>query len=677
MNRKLSGRYPVHLPDFSHWERLIDCRAACPVRTDARGYVRAISEGDFETAYRIAREPNPFASVCGRVCAAPCEAACRRGRIDTPIAIRALKRFVTERYGVEAHLPSGKGADLESEGSRRPSIGSGAGQDHIRNLYDRSTLTDLAASRGGPGAISGLRVAVIGSGVAGLTCAHDLALLGHSVTVFEKHQTPGGMLMLGVPEYRLPRDLVRAEIQAVLDLGVELRTGQAVGRDFYLDDLRAQGFEAVFLAVGAHRSRTLRMEGVELDGVLNAVEYLLNANQNFQVDLGERVLVVGGGDVAMDVARTAARGIAVRLEAEETSGEVVSALRDAVDVAREALRSEKVRQVDIICLEDWHEVPAQRFEVEEALREGIQIHTHRGPKRILGRDGRVMGVETLGVATVFDDSGRFNPTFLPGTERTMEVDSVILAVGQAPDLDFLRPEDGVEVTPQNTIRVDPETLATTAPGVYAGGDAAFGPRIFIEGVANGHRAALSIHEYLTHRSVRPRRNGRWKPLDPFPAFLGDSPRSPSLLPSAWEGKRIDREEPETLPVERRIGVAEVELGFGPERAMAQGVRCLTCNVHPVFDGDRCILCGGCVDVCPEMCLRMVGLEEADLETETKTRLLEATLSGGSIGAATIASAILMDPDLCIRCGLCAVRCPTGAITMERFEFEETWDYADG
>ncbi|HSC72298.1 MAG TPA: FAD-dependent oxidoreductase, partial [Candidatus Methylomirabilis sp.] len=277
-----SKKFRVAVPDHGYWRRQIKCQDACPVHTDARGYVSAIADGDLEKAYIIAREPNPFASICGRVCAAPCEAACRRGDIDAPVGIRALKRFVTEGYGVEAPLRADRDRPA-AEATGLPLVESAAAVREIRNAEDATALRRLGQMdhRG-----KRKRVAVVGSGVAGLTCAHDLALLGYRVTVFEKQLVAGGMLRLGVPEYRLPRDLVQAEIQAVLDLGVDLRTNCPIGRDFSLAELRAEGYQAVFLAIGCHKGRGLPIEGTDLDGVFRAVEFLLNVNLGFKVDLG-------------------------------------------------------------------------------------------------------------------------------------------------------------------------------------------------------------------------------------------------------------------------------------------------------------------------------------------------------------------------------------------------------
>ena len=562
--------FRVELPGHDHWRKTICCQDACPVHTDARGYVTAISERDFERAYIIARGPNPFASVCGRVCAAPCEAACRRGNIDAPVAIRALKRFVTERYGVEADLASGKGESSFPHRSLR-SMRDLRFQPSTRTINDFSVLE---AARRKPEQVktAGKKVAVVGSGVAGLTCAHDLALLGYDVSVFEKQGVPGGMLMLGVPEYRLPRDLVQAEIQAILSLGVELRLNQAIGRDFDLSSLREEGFEAAFIAIGAHLSRSLPMEGQDADGVFRAVEFLLNVNLNFRVDLGERVVVIGGGNVAMDAARVAARvaGGADAPEGAADQTEDAVLMREMMDVAREAMRV-GARNVHVICLESRDEMPAADFEIEEALEEGIDLAPRVGPVRIVEKEGRVAGLEVQTCTRVFNEEGRFSPEFEPDSKRVIPCDSVIVAVGQASDLSWIKDEDGVETTPRGTIRVDPETLATTAPGVYAGGDVAMGPRIFIEGVENGHRAARSIHTYLSGGQAGVRTNLQWASIEPLQQALLQEPGEGFSLPIVNPGyQNVVRRNPDALPIDRRIGVAEVELGYSSADAVAAG-----------------------------------------------------------------------------------------------------------
>src|SRR5579862_970855 len=260
--------YIVEVPDVNYFSRQVLCREGCPVRTDSGAYVQAIAEGKYEEAYIIARTPNPFASICGRVCAAPCEAKCRRGALDAAVSIRALKRFVCEKFGVESD------------------------QFDLGRVYPE--LRDAHRERIG----GGRKVAVVGGGPAGLSCAHELALWGFSPTVFEACNLAGGMLVLGVPEYRLPREIIRAEIEAIESLGVEIRLNSRLGRDFTLSSLKQQGYEAVFLGIGAHKSRELAIEGVQFDGVLRAIEFLLNVNLGYRVTLGRKVVVIGGGNVA-------------------------------------------------------------------------------------------------------------------------------------------------------------------------------------------------------------------------------------------------------------------------------------------------------------------------------------------------------------------------------------------
>src|SRR3990170_2201213 len=288
----------VRLPELQHWKAQVKCQAACPVSTDAGRYVQLIADGRLEEAFLVARSPNPFASVCGRVCAAPCEDACRRGSIDAPITIRALKRFLTEQYGVESNRPDTQDRLLTQsidEGNRYP------GHLPVQPLaFHRSAASIVTTD-------NRRKVAVIGSGPAGMAAAHDLALLGYAVTVFDAAEEPGGMMRFGIPEYRLPRTLIRAEIDKILALGVELRTRTPLSPEFGLAELKGMGFDAVFLAVGVSTGRDLQVPGSELDGVVKAIDYLLNVNRGYRMDLGRRVVVIGGGFVAFDAARTAWR----------------------------------------------------------------------------------------------------------------------------------------------------------------------------------------------------------------------------------------------------------------------------------------------------------------------------------------------------------------------------------
>ncbi len=617
-----SREYPAVVPDFQYFLGLIPCRTACPVRTNAGGYVRAAADWDTARGYRIARAPNPLASICGRICAHPCETTCRRGVIDQPISIRALKRTLTERHGVENALGD-----------------------------QPAPLKPLQlAARGSEGVA---RVAIVGAGPAGLSCAHDLALLGYHVSLFEAAPVVGGMLYQGVPEYRLSRDLIRAEVDQILALGVELKLEWRLGRDFTVGDLRRDRFAAIFLALGASRGRDLNIPGKDLDGVINGVDFLLNANLGYRMAIGEQVIVVGGGNVAIDVARTALR-YATAEERIEMPGGAEQLLHTwgydhaFIDAARTALRL-GARRVQLVSLEKRDEMPAHPDEIREAEEESITLCPGRGPKAIIGENRRVVGLETLDVASVFDASGRFNPTLVPNSERRLDADTIILAVGQQPDTSCLSADPDIQITPRGLVAVNPRTLETTMPGVFCGGDLAFGPRIVIEAEADGKRAALAIHESLSGTTV-PRARARFRPIE--------------LNRSGDRYDRIPRQRVPVLPVARRTGFREVEEGYGEEQARLEGSRCLWCNVETIFDSERCILCSGCVEICPEACLALVPV--ARLHATDQIEALRDAIGGGeNLGA------IVKDETRCIRCGLCVERCPTGAITMEALEIDES------
>ncbi|MGD0520496.1 MAG: FAD-dependent oxidoreductase [Terracidiphilus sp.] len=608
------------------------CMMACPAHTNAGRYVELIAEGEFEEAYRYARGPNPMASICGRVCAHPCETACRRGEIDKPIAIRALKRFLTERYGPESRHP----------------IDVNAGRTQAKLPF---------------------RIAIVGAGPVGLASAHDLALMGYAVTIFEASQVAGGMLYLGLPEYRLPRDVVEAQVREILSTGnITLKLNQAAGRDFTIADLR-RDFDAVLIAVGAHRSRDLTIPGVNLDGVYKGIDFLLNVNLGYRFTIGKKVLVIGGGNVAMDVARSAARevlrqhaGGVESFEPSQGSLDAVAA-REMMDVSLSALRL-GAQEVHLVCLETRGEMPAALEEIEEAEEEGIIIHPGLGPKQIIGENGRAVALEVLKTKSVFDSNRRFNPTFYENSETRLDCDTIIMAIGQAPNLAFLSPEDSVEVSPRGLIAVNPQTLMTSAAGVFAGGDCVFGPRLIIDSVADGKRAAVGIDEYL---------RGNEHPDPIVEVEVLERYRMPLDL--------LDLVRPQIpmLPLSRRTGVTEVEIGYDEEAAMAEARRCLHCWVNTVFegmaeDGTSCILCGGCVDVCPENCLELVSLDRIAFDEATTGQLAEVRdllgvelddIKADELGVIA-GSAMLKDESRCIRCGLCAARCPAGTITMESF-----------
>jgi formate dehydrogenase beta subunit len=543
------------------------CQIACPLHTDIRGYVAAIARGDFEEGYAIAREPNPLVYVCAHVCAHPCEEECRRSKVDDPVAVVALKRFVAERH------------DL--------SLGHGPLKPDVEPKEQR--------------------VAIIGAGPAGLTAAYDLARMGYPVTVLEALPEPGGMLRVGLPKYRLPREIIDVDIKGIQEAGVEIKTGVRIGQGLTVSGIKEQGYEAVFIAIGAQQSRGLRIEGTELDGVLLGVDFLRDVNQGKPVKLGKRVLVIGGGNVAVDVARSAVR-----------QGEPGDE-----------------KEVHMICLECREEMPAHEWEIVEAKREGIILHPSLGPNKILGRDGKVVGLETIVCDSVFDSEGRFNPSFACDTESVIEGDTVILAIGQASDLSFLRPEDGIELTPRRTIKVDPETLATTAPGVFAGGEVITGPGSVVGSMALGRRAAISIDAYLRGEDLTKLHFEEPEKLDELPQKTIEKIKS------------LAREPMPMLPLEERaFNYSEVERGYTLAMAMRAAHRCLTCGGGAYVDTGKCAACLTCVRACPY-----------DVPV----------IKDG---------AAFVDPTECQACGVCASECPAKAITMKLYSEDQLFEEVD-
>ena len=496
-----------------------------------------------------------------------------------------------------------------------------------------------------------------------MACAHDLALRGFQVTIFEASHILGGMPRIAIPEYRLPKDILRKEMEFVFSLGVEVKFDSPLDKDFGLVRLQEMGFEAVYISVGAQQSRQLKIEGTDLEGVYNAIDYLLNINQGYKIDLGRKTVVIGGGLVALDSARTALRAVLALLSDSDEAKLAIDISAEAgmmltaMDVARTALRRGTLK-VDVASLESFKEMPASQTtqgkdEFEESVKEGIRFHPLLGPQRIIGENGKVKSVEFLRVKRVFDAQGRFNPELEPGTEEIIEAESVILAIGQRPDLSFLKPEDKVSLTPQGTIRVDPLTLATTREGVFAGGDVAFGARILIEGVANGKLAAQSIDDYLSKRD----RAGRVY-------SISIDVLSPQEYKKPKEYEIRKRKTPRKISLENRLGANEVELSFQETEARLQAQRCLVCHINTIYDSELCILCGACVDHCPNNCLKLVPYTEIDLE---QREMVDKKINKSK---QEVLTAMIKDEIVCIRCGLCATVCPTGAMTMEKFAFEE-------
>jgi len=486
------------------------CRVACPAGVNAQGYVALISQGKFKEALEVLRRTMPFAGVCGRVCTHPCESECERGKVDQPVSIRALKRFMSD-YEMSAGRE--KAAPIE------------------RTKEDK--------------------VAVIGSGPAGLACAYDLIREGYPVTVFEAAPKAGGMMRYGIPDYRLPEKVLDNEISYIQELGVEIKTNSPV-KD--LKDVFEQGYEVIFLATGAWVSQKMGIPNEDAEGVLHALDFLNKVNSGTKVKLGKRVAVIGGGNAAIDAAR-----VAQRLGVEE---------------------------IAIVYRRSRTEMPADADEVDEAEREGIKLHILSAPIKVLTKNNKVTGIQCIRMKLGEPDaSGRRRPVPIKGSEFDMEVDNVIMAVGQGVDKAALPKE--MEYTNWGTMQVDQVTLQTNVEGVFAGGDVVSGPSDVIASVAAGKEAAVSIDRHMRGvdlKEGRPEPRQRVAEVSKKGVELKERPSMPTLEPK------------------KREGFAEVELGLDEKTAMAEAQRCLNCGV--------CSECMECVKAC------QVGAINQDMEDET-------------------------------------------------------------
>lgn len=516
--------YPQAVPNAYAIEKrgISPCRDACPAGQRAQGYIALIREGRYHDALRVIKMDNPFPGICGRICNHRCETACNRGLVDEPINIRALKRFVTDKVYAEPRQPV------------QPAL----------RLYPQ-------------------RVAIIGAGPCGLTAAQDLALAGYGVTIFEAMPVAGGMLRLGVPEYRLPTSIIEREVQDILDLGVELRLNTQVNN---LDDVFAEGFDAVLIAVGAHEGIRLRIPGANLEGVLVNTHFLRDVRlgkyvprredgkplREGELQLGKNVLVLGGGNVAVDCARTA-----VRLGA----------------------------QVAMACLESRQTMPAHPWEVQAAEEEGVQIYNDVTFEQILpDENGRACGVECMRVASFhFDETGRLQVEKIPNSNFVIPCDTVIFSVGQRAGLAFIPADAGVGITQKQTIAINPNTMAATRPGVFAAGDSVSGTAFVVEAVASGHRAAESIIRYLQGEALE-------RPPKPELPVVRLSQQEIEERIARGEIHRQGRVPlPELPPEKRRTSFEEVERGYDDDSAQAEAARCLACGV--------CSECMSCVFAC--------------------------------------------------------------------------------
>jgi len=480
------------------------CKTTCPIQMDVQGYVALIAKGKFKEAYELIRRTNPLPSVCGRVCYHPCELACKRAYLDEPLAIASLKRFAADQYDIEQL----KVPKIEKTGKK---------------------------------------VAIVGSGPAGLTAAHDLALAGHEVTIFEALAEPGGMVRVGIPEFRMPKDILSRDIEYIKKLGVKIKNNTRIGDRIKLEDLR-KSYDAVFIATGAHKSLKLGVPGEEGEGVIHGVDFLRALNTGKRVDIGARVVIVGGGNTAIDAARSARR-----------------------------LGS----HVTILYRRSRGEMPATAAEVAAAEEEGVDIIFLGAPTKVISEGGKVKKIEcirmTLGEP---DASGRPRPVPLKGSEFIIDVDTVIPALGQATDLTFAK-ELGLKASSKGTLEINKATMATSVEGIFAGGDVVTGPQIIIDAMAGGRKAAISIDKYLKGEPLPTEVKEKVIPQEPSEEEIASLKRQ--------HAKQKRARMAELLPEQRIKSFNEVELGYSTALAQEEAKRCLSCG--------GCSECQECIKIC--------------------------------------------------------------------------------
>jgi heterodisulfide reductase subunit A2 len=508
------------------------CVDACPVHTNVLGYVKLIQEERFKEAYQLIRDTNPLPAVCGRICYAPCEEACNRGQLDQPLNIRHLKRFVTDKIDIDdLFVPQ-----VESTGKK---------------------------------------VAIIGSGPGGLAAANDLALKGHKVTVFEALPEPGGMLRYAIPDYRLPKEILRKEISYIKKLGVEIKTGVSVGTNISLTEIKTN-YHAVFIATGAQNGIRLNVDGEQLPGIIEGIEFLRKFNLGNNIEVDKTVAIIGGGNTAIDCARTAKR-------------------IGGVDVK-------------IIYRRSRAEMPASIEEIAAVEKEGIKIVFLTAPKRFLSKNGKLSGIECIKMKLAEpDSSGRLQPVPIEGSEFIIPVNMVITALGQFPETEFAR-DIGLSLGKWGTIEIDPKSCSTNIDGIFAGGDAVTGPAYAIDAIAAGKRAASSINQYLSEGPTE-----SLKKVDKMAEKLSDSELR-HLMERFSPQQRVEARE---LPVEERVlNFSEVTCGFSPAEAIAEASRCLAGQIKGCFE------CHECEKVC----------EPKAINFEKKDEIIEVEV--GSIIVAT-------------------------------------------
>ncbi|WP_394147918.1 FAD-dependent oxidoreductase [Shewanella atlantica] len=503
------------------------CKAECPAHIGIQGYIKLAAQGRYREALELIKRENPFPAVCGRICPKKCESDCTRGDIDNPVAIDEIKKFIAQQ-------------DLDAKTRFIP---------EIKHSYDK-------------------KIAVIGSGPAGLSCAYFLAVEGYRVTVFEKQSSLGGMLTLGIPSYRLEKEVINAEIEVLKALGVSFRCGVEVGKDISLDELRTQDYKAFYLAIGAQSGRRLGLAGEKAEGVMTGVDFLRRVNLAETKELEGKVVVIGGGNVAIDVARTATRiGTGT---------------------------------VDLFTLESLEQMPAHIEEIEEAISEGISINNCWGPTRIITHEGRLSGVAFAKCLSVFDEQGNFSPRFDDKTTTLVEADHLLISVGQAIDWGNLLSGTALELNPNLTVQADPDTFQTSEKDIFVGGDVLTGPKFAIDAIAQGKEGAISIHRYVQQGQslILGRIKRDYRSFDKEQLSLDGFDTAPRQTLAQVDGKAS------------RQTFRDLRGTFTQKQVQQETERCLGCGVA-VADEFMCIGCGACTTKCQFDAISLVRAYDAD------------------------------------------------------------------